>query len=418
MIYLITNQQQLFSDITKDIQFGTVDQLLNYFKPHKEIEVDTETEGLNCHTDKLISIQFGDKFNQFVVDLLTVDVKLFKRLLEDNLLIFQNAKFDLKFLYKQDIWPNTVYDTFLAEGVLTMGDKLIRKSLGVLVTRYTNIVLDKEMQSIIHKEGLSVRGIIYAANDVKYLGMIKEKQLVRIADLELEQALSLDNQFVRVLAFVEYCGFYLNGDKWKAKMIEDKQNLIGAKSILNKWIIDNDMKQYIDNQLDMFSNDIKIKLNWDSAKQVIPLMRGIGINTEIKDKKTGNAKHSVDIKLLEAQKGVHEIVSKYIQYKKYGKISSSFGVNILRQIVPTTGRIHTTFKQIMDTGRMSCGGKDRATGGENVNLQQIPADVRHRGCFTAQGDNTLVVADYSGQESVVFANFCQDPAILEFYSKG
>ena len=123
MIYLITNQQQLFSDITSDIEFGTVDQLLNYFKSHKEIEVDTETTGLDCHTDKLISIQFGDRYNQFVVDLITVDIKLFKNLLETKLLLFQNAKFDLKFLYKQNIWPDKVYDTFLAECVLTMGDR-------------------------------------------------------------------------------------------------------------------------------------------------------------------------------------------------------------------------------------------------------------------------------------------------------
>lgn len=418
MIYLITNQRQLFSNITSDIEFGTMDQLFKYFKSHKEIEVDTETSGLDCHSDKLISIQFGDKYNQFVVDLLTVDIKLFKNLLENNLLLFQNAKFDLKFLYKQNIWPDKIYDTFLAESVLSMGDKLVRKGLGILVERYTGTVLDKEMQSIIHKEGLSVRGIIYAANDVKYLGMIKEKQLVRIKELELDMALSLDNQFVRVLAFVEYCGFYLDGTKWKAKMDEDKLELQKSLDVLNNWIITNKMTRYIDNQLDMFSNETKVKINWDSAKQVIPLMQELGIDTKVQDKKTGKNKDSVDIKLLAAQLSVHEIVPKYVEYKKIGKIVSAFGESILEQIHKNTGRIHTTYKQLMDTGRMSCGGKDRSTGKSMVNLQQIPADKRHRGCFTSEEGNTLVVADYSGQESVVFANFCQDPELLAFYNSG
>lgn len=414
MIYLITNQQSLF-ELSNDISFSTVDKCLSYFKDHDEIEVDTETTGLDCHTDHMFSIQIGDKDNQYVIDLNTVNIQQFKELLLSKLLIFQNAKFDLKFLYKVNIWPDKIYDTFLAESVLSMGDKSVRKGLGVLVERYTGTELDKGMQQYIHEEQLSLRGIKYAANDVKYLGIIKEKQEAKLKELNLEKALRLDNQFVRVLAFVEFCGFHLDGQKWQAKMNEDKENLANAKKILDDYIIENNLSKYIDNQLDLFSEETKVKINWDSAKQVAPLLQSLGVDTKVQDKKTGKTKDSVDIKLLAAQLSVHDLVPKYVEFKKIGKIVSAFGQSILEQIHENTGRVHTTYKQMMDTGRMSCGGKDRATKKSMVNLQQIPADERHRGCFTPEKGNKLVVADYSGQESVVFANFCKDPEILAFY---
>ena len=417
MIYLITNQQSLF-ELSNDISFSTVDECLQYFKNHDEIEVDSETTGLDCHTDHMFSLQLGDKDNQYVIDVNTVNIQQFKELLLSKLLIFQNAKFDLKFLYKANIWPDKVYDTFLAESVLSMGDRSVRKGLGVLVERYTGTALDKSMQQLIDKEGLSVRGIIYAANDVKYLGLIKAKQEAKIKELNLERALDLDNKFVRVLAFVEYSGFHLDGPKWQAKMDEDKLQLAEAKKILDDYILENNLSKYIDNQLDMFSDDIKVKINWDSAKQVAPFLQSLGVDTKVTDKKTGKTKDSVDIKLLAAQLSVHDLVPEYVNFKKIGKIVSAFGQSILEQIHPNTGRVHTTYKQLMDTGRMSCGGKDRATKKSMVNLQQIPADARHRECFTPQEGNKLVVADYSGQESVVFANFCKDPKILEFYQQG
>ena len=417
MIYLITNQQSLF-ELSNDISFSTVEQCLKYFKNHEEIEVDTETSGLDCHTNYMFSLQLGDKDNQYVIDLDTVNIQQFKELLLSKLLILQNANFDLKFLYKVNIWPDKIYDTFLAESVLTMGDKSVRKGLGILIKRYLDIELDKSMQQHIHEEKLSLRGITYAANDVKYLGLIKEKQMAKINDLNLAKALDLDNKFVRVLAFVEYCGFHLDGKKWSEKMKEDKEQLAEAKKILDDYILENNLSKYIDKQLDLFSDEVKVKINWDSAKQVAPFLQSLGVDTKVQDKRTGKTKDSVDIKLLASQVSVHDLVPKYVNFKKIGKVVSAFGQSILEQIHPNTGRVHTTYKQLMDTGRMSCGGKDRATGKSMVNLQQIPADERHRGCFTPQEGNKLVVADYSGQESVVFANFCKDPKILEFYQQG
>ena len=98
MIYLVTNDKQKFSYITtSDITFASVKDVIRYFKDKNELEFDTETTGLDAHSCKLLSAQFGDYQHQYVIDCETVDITEFKKLLETKLIIMQNAKFDLKF---------------------------------------------------------------------------------------------------------------------------------------------------------------------------------------------------------------------------------------------------------------------------------------------------------------------------------
>ena len=159
MIYLVTNQKNLFSHITEDIAFASCQELKDYFKDKDEVEFDTETNGFDPWVCKLISAQFGDSENQFVVDSASVDVREFKELLESKLILMQNAKFDLKFLYHKRIIPTRIYDTFLAESVLNMGRRTVKKSLDVLVKRYCQVEMSKEVRGLIHKEGLSIKVI-------------------------------------------------------------------------------------------------------------------------------------------------------------------------------------------------------------------------------------------------------------------
>ena len=420
MIYLVTNQKNLFNHITADIAFASCQELKDYFKYRDKLEFDTETNGFDPWVCKLISAQFGDADNQFVVDCSSVDIREFKELLESKLILMQNAKFDLKFLYHKRIISTDIYDTFLAEGVLNMGRKQVRKSLDVLVNRYCKVTMSKEVRGLIHKEGLSVQVIRYAAGDVKYLGQIRDAQMDKLKNLALVPSLALDNRFVRVLAYVEYCGFKLNAMKWAKKVEEDIATVINCEERLNDWIVSNNMNKYIETQLDLFNNKIKCKINWNSEKQVIPLFKDLGVNTQIKDKDTGKMKNSVDAKVLQTEVDKHEMVPLYIEYKKASKLVSAFGENVLKQVHIITRRIHTTYRQILDTGRMSCGGKNTKTNPplDYINLQQIPRDARHRECFVAEKGFTLIVADYAGQESVVFANKCKDKDILKFYQEG
>lgn len=417
MIYYVSGQYKVFDN--PRLQYCTVEDSLEYLNKLKYIGVDTETEGFDPYTKRILSLQLGDFNNQYVIDTSTISIQRYKNLLEDKskVLLMQNAKFDLRFLYHHRIIPENIFDTMLAEAVLFTGIKQAKKSLDYLAKKYCKVELDKSIRGNIHREGLSDRVIIYGADDVKYLETIMDKQMVKIKEYELEKALSLDNLFVKVLAYVEYCGIYLNKDKWLAKMSKDNIRLEKTRENLNNWVISNNYTKYIDNQLDLFSTERKCLINWASQKQVIPLFKDLGIDTKTTDDKTGLPKDSVESKVLSPQKDKFEILPIYLKYKQAEKVVSTYGEGFIKQINKVSGRIHSNFTQIMDTGRLSCGGKNKTTGENYINLQNIPSDRETRSCFTAPEGKKLINCDYSGQEAVVFANKTLDKALLDFYDK-
>jgi DNA polymerase-1 len=420
MIFLVTNQKELF--IPTGYSMATVEESLEYLKTLDIIGFDTETRGFDPYTKELLSMQLGDGERQYVVDCLTVAPQAYKELLESKELIMQNAKFDLRFLYYQKIVPIKIFDTFLVERILTTGIDVARKSLDALAYKYCKVELDKTIRGNIHREGLSTRVIKYAADDVKYLHQIMRKQKVALEELGLNRTASLDNEFVLVLAYVEFCGMFLNREEWKAKCEEDKKSLESVRGQLDAFILDN-ADQYghlIDNQLDMFSEGLKCKINWSSSQQVIPFMKSLGVDTLTKDKETGLMKDSIDKKVLGPQKKLHPIIETYIEFTECQKVVSTYGDNWFNYINSVTGRIHTNFNQIMNTGRMSSGQKGNPKKGiqQLPNMQNVPSDSKTRGCFQGQGENTLIVSDFSGQEQIVLANKSLDADLLYFYSSG
>ena len=129
-------------------------------------------------------------------------------------------------------------------------------------------------------------------------------------------------------------------------------------------------------------------INWSSPKQVIPVLEYFGFNLETFDKKTKEKKKSVGADIIEAQKDVHEISTYYIQYKEAEKLVGTYGQNIIDQINPATGRIHTNFNQLgASTGRLSSGGKDKEHDTEYINFQNFPRDALTRSCFIAEDGN-------------------------------
>lgn len=401
---------------------ATVEDSINYLKNLDVLGFDTETMGFDPYTKALLSMQIGDEERQYVIDCTTVNPKRYKKLLEKKELIMHNAKFDLKFLYRQEIVPTKVFDTFLAERILTTGIDTARRSLDAVVYKYCKIELDKTIRGNIHREGLSSRVIKYAADDVKYLHQVKRKQEIALQEKQLHRTMSLDNKFVKVLAYVEYCGMYMNAEDWRTKCNKDLMHLEEVKEKLDQFILNNSDKypQYVDNQLSLFSEGVKCKINWASSKQVIPFMQSLGVDTLTKDKETGLMKDSIDKKVLGPQKKKHPIIEIYIEFTEAQKVVSTYGENWFDYISPVTGRIHTNYTQIMNTGRLSSGQKGMPKKGikQLPNMQNVPSDTRTRSCFQAQEGNVLIVSDYSGQEQIVLANKSLDTDLLEFYSKG
>lgn len=412
-MYYYVGNKRLFD--TDKIKWCSVEDSLEYLNKLDEIGLDTETTGFDAHTKSIISLQLGDILNQFVIDTSVVDInKHYKSLIESKVILGQNLKFDLRFLYKQNIIPLNIFDTYIAECILyNNDDKFHKKGLDALTQRYCGVTLDKSIRGNIHREGLSEKVIIYGANDVAYLPEIKQKQLELAKTLQLTNAIKLDNLFVPVLAYVEYCGIKLDRTKWQKKVENTKKSLKNIEESLNQEIIALNIEKYIDKQLDLFSTDIKVTINWNSSKQVIDLFKTLGIDTSIVE--DGEIKESVGAKHIQKLKQEFPIIQPYLKYKELQKDLSTYGENFYKHININTQRIHTNFNQLMNTGRMSCGGKDKEKKIEYINLQNIPADTDTRECFIADKGNILIDCDYSGQEDIVFVNKSKEPKLIDFY---
>jgi len=410
------------------IENSTIEYLLDYFKDKNEIGFDTETTGFDPYVDKLLAYQFGNGVHQFVVDAALHPIEEVKSLLlhPHKEFLIHNAKFDLKFLYHQNIYPKTVWDTYLGECVLYKGDRTTRKSLEATVTRYFNYALNKTTRGKIFREKFSQKVIEYCAEDVQFLLDIKAAQWRRLDKQDLLSSMQLENLFVKTLTYIEYSGIYLDANLWRQKLEQDESIYKKSLKELDQWVIDNNILDFIDTQLDLFDSEKRTTINWSSPSQAVKLFKQLGVDTQVTDETVDGMKDSVEAGVLEKQIEKSTLIPIYLKHKKIEKILSTYGHAVLDKIHPVTGRIHTSFTQIMNTGRLSSGGKmgDKDT----INLQNIPklpddtdrhpGKIYERDCFVSEPGNVLVNADYTGQEQIVFANWTLDKDLLSFYNSG
>lgn len=470
MIYYVTGQRELFGWYSgAKYKCITVEESFEVLNPLSIVGLDTETTGTEIWTGRLLLLQLGNKEDQVVIDCTTVDINQYKDYLESNrLFIIHNAKFDLRWLYKEHIVIRNVYDTYLGEKILFLGfpPGIVSLSLQACCDRYLHVYLDKTVRGKIHA-GVTEEVIVYAANDVVYLEDIMNAQMKIIAQRGQQNALEIENKFVRVLAYIEFCGIKLDPSRWKAKMVKDEDRLRVAEQKLNDWVVkyvlDKDDPSLIQRNYDSHKKGKPTKLkesvyvvipapslfsefdtgpqciiNWSSSKQVIRLFKELGFDLLVKDKKTGKMKESVESKYIEMQKDKSDIVPLYLEYSAAFKVVTSFGQNFLDAINPITQRIHPTFNQMMDTGRLSCGSGGKGRGGKtkdddiaeededkntttqtndkSVNIQQLPATEETRAAFVPEEGHLLVDCDYGDQEGHVFTELSNDREWIAFYN--
>ena len=98
MIYLVTQQTSLFPNEQYGIM--TVKDAIAEISTWDRVQFDTETKGRNPHLCAVLTAQFGNRAKniQIVVDVTTIDLLLFKEILETKLIIGHNLKFDIQFL--------------------------------------------------------------------------------------------------------------------------------------------------------------------------------------------------------------------------------------------------------------------------------------------------------------------------------
>ena len=381
-----------------NIPSSSLNDCIEYLQQLDYVGLDTETEGFDPYTKKLLLLQVGNKEIQYVINCLDIDISPLKEVLESKIILIHNAQFDWRFMNHYGIDIKNIYDTFLAECILTTGyDSDDRDtSLKGVAKKYCNVELDKSIRGDIHK-GLTEAVIEYAARDIEFLEDIMNAQLVEINKWDLRRVLDLENRAVRVFSKMIYTGIAF--DKHKLKEVTDELVVINTNLIeqLDNIIVEEainkpKLKKFTKIQYDMFDKVRGTTINWSSPAQKTFVLNALGINVT-----------SVDDKTLQFNKTKHKIIPLFIEYSKYAKLTSSFGKELLTFINPVSQRIHSNIWQILKTGRISM---------SEPNLQQIPAHStlgrKIKACFIPREGYKLVSADYSGFELRIIAELSQD----------
>lgn len=131
---------------------------------------------------------------------------------------------------------------------------------------------------------------------------------------------------------------------------------------------------------------------------------------------------SVDQQVLENLRNEHPLVELILEYRSLGKLLSTYVDALPTAILPSTGRVHTSYNQtVAATGRLSS---------QNPNLQNIPIRTelgrRVRQAFVADRrpefqivpDSVLVSIDYSQIELRLMAHLSQEPFLLNAFRAG
>ena len=437
MIYFVTGNLELFDN--EHYKVITVQQSLDIMRDWKVVQYDSETDGVDCHINSLLSMQFGNEAanTQIVVDAQTVDVRQYKEILETKVIIGFNLKFDLEFLYNYEIIPRLVYDAMIVEQLLYLGwGHNMTYNLKDVAKRRLGINIDKSIRGNIIWMGLCTETILYGAGDVTYLEAIKRSQIEDLRKQGMMIGAKLECDAVPAMAYLEWCGIKLDEKKWLAKMEQDKINLNDALTALNDYVMQKEScKKWvkINTQGDLFlgfDTTPHWTVDWQK-KEAIKVIQALGFDTKAISKTTGEETDSVLEKNLKVQKGIDdEFLDLYFKYQEYYKVTTSFGQGHLNAINPITGRLHTTFKQIgASSGRMSCGSQK-----ENVdlakykkipssqctypNIQQLPANDETRSCFVAEEGNSFCSCDFSALESRLGADIYNEKSMIDEFLYG
>ena len=166
------------------------------------IGCDTETSGFNSRVGRLFSVQFSDgEFNVLVPVSEGLGLGALSDILADAsvIKIFHNAKFDLEFLTDAGHAVNNVFDTMIAEKVLTHGAQQ-SASLAETLYRYFAVDLDKSQRAKFNRrwDGIWTDELVdYALSDVVHLPRLMQEQMAWMERLGMTS--EFDSQMEKIV---------------------------------------------------------------------------------------------------------------------------------------------------------------------------------------------------------------------------
>jgi DNA polymerase I-like protein with 3'-5' exonuclease and polymerase domains len=239
--------------------------------------------------------------------------------------------------------------------------------------------MDKEEQrSFMYGVPLTKAQKEYAANDLRYLPEIFQKQQAKIKVKELENIIDIEMKAIPALVWLELSGISVNLEKLELFKI-------------------NAEKVRGEAQTKLFEILGTRGINLNSPIQLVKALNNIGVPVT-STKKEELAKYN------------HPAIDALEDYKRSEKLLNTFIKKMPEYINPVTGRIHAEYYQIgAVTGRISC---------KNPNMQQQPSRTQKnwKEIFVAGEGKQIVTADYSQIELRIVGQAAKDRKYIDAYN--
>lgn len=396
------------ADVPHDYRYvRTEDQaqeLLKELLSARRIAFDTETDGLDAHSCKLVGFSFATaKGKAWYVDGGLVDI--FRPLFADPEKIFvgHNVKFDCSVLLRYGIGLASVpRDTMLEHYCLDAAarhgmDTLAEQYLGYRPIPIEKLIGEKERgKEQLSMAALKAEDILdYAAEDADVTLQLDDVLRPMVAEAGMLKALELaEEPLIKILIDMERDGVRIDTGALKEYGRElDRELLALTQGILRY---------------------APAGFNPDSPKQLGELLFDrLGIDSSAA-KRTVKGQWSTDERTLSKIVDAHPVVSTILDYRACSKLKSTY-VDKLPTLIDADERVHTTYAQsFTETGRLSS---------SDPNLQNIPIRTERgkkiRRAFVARDEKHVIVsADYSQIELRLMAAFSGDNAMLQAFRDG
>jgi len=354
---------------------------------------DTETDGLDWIRGHMFWMQFSDGKKAWLVDIRKVDAKIFKPLLEgDGIKIIHNSAFDAAWVKREfDINVRNIIDTRYQEQMILgialprglkkaereLYEPLYSASLKWCLKRrgwadkmiFTPFFKDKEPDA---------EQIEYMVRDVEFLHDLAQDQHCKIEAMGLQNVQILENEICEVVVEMMNNGFGIDKDGW-LKYAQSEERIVKKASKKLKAIAD---------------------INWGSWQQFCNYF-GVHRTDDL-------AGYQYRSDRTPQQHEAYELFSAIRD--GHVKNTTTYGVDWITKHVHR-GLVRCQYTQMVNTARFSC---------DNPNLQNIPAETKHR-LYMVPGhgkNNVFVDADFSGQEMAIMAVGAQEATWLECLRSG
>ncbi len=388
------------------------DEINDWIKKIKEkryFSFDTETTSLDVFEARLVSVSFSTDAHTaafiyfYDENAISRFLSLFKEIFDDEsiTIIGQNLKYDLHVLKNHGVDVQCkVMDTMVEHFILKPDarhgmNELSRSYLNYDPISIETLIGEKGKNQGNMKDVPPDKIFYYAAEDADvtlqlhdlFSEKLKKEGMWPLMD-------EMEGPLVNVLLSMEREGFRL--DVHHLKELEEtlRQDLIETEEEIFRLC--------------------GARFNIASPRQVGEILFDVlKISSDAKKtKKTGQYATGEDV--LMKLRHVHPVVDKILLHREYQKLLSTYVTALPQLINPTTGKVHTTFNQVVAvTGRLSS---------DHPNLQNIPIRTERgrqiRKAFIPRDENhVLLSADYSQIELRIVASISGDEAMCEAFRK-